>query len=289
MIVKIIISIIRKSNKTKRWVQMQVSCDLSSADKLVCKSKSQKHVKSHFCPGVKRYLCALPLEYVQTSTLLVVFSIPRVGWFLPTLHRLPASQWISAKQVWPAGNCKTNYSSLKCLGCTQFVQEAWERDSKKEKSDHPSRRERPQLAQRKACVLFSVWLVKSSLFGLCCLHLIPPLIKLSTAVPLLPSFLWANLNLSIRSLEQRCLSTDLQCFSAMAPLYPAFSFNRNKADIFVGKLCEVLLGRFDKSHIMLKFPQNHFCLSSLVLFIKSTLAVWTQEQKNNLKKSKPGS
>lgn len=168
-------------------------------------------------------------------------------------------------------------------------EEAWEWDSKKKKVIiHQGKRGHSYLKGKSVC-FFTVWLVKSSLFGLCCLHLIPPLIKLSTAIPLLPSFLWANLNLSTRSLEQLCLSTDLQCFSAMSPLYPEFSFNRNKADIFVGKLWEILLGRLDKSHITLKFPQNcHFSLSALVLFIKLTLVIWIKPRKNN-KKPKFGS
>ena len=108
--------------------------------------------------------------------------------------------------------------------------------------------------------------MKASLSGPWCLHLIPPLIKLRTAVPLLPSFLWANLNLSIRSLEQLCVSTDLQCFSATTPLYPDFSFNRKKADFFVGKVSEIFLGRLCQisyyaqisSKLPLFFFRSHF-------------------------------
>lgn len=73
------------------------------------------------------------------------------------------------------------------------------------------------------CV-FSFWLTKSSHFGPCCLYLIPSFIKLSSAVPLLQSSLCAHFVSSIPSLEQLCLSIDLQWFSGMSLFYLSFSF-----------------------------------------------------------------
>lgn len=142
---------------------------------------------------------------------------------------------------------KTDYSLFKCLGCAGG---GLRTGFKGEKSDHPSRRERLQLPQKEEC-FFTVWLVKSSLFGFSCLHLIPPPIKLSTNIPLLSSFLWANPNLSICSLEQLCLATAFQCFCYVS----AFYFTRNKVDIFCGEVVRIITGR----------PLTHPILDSIFL------------------------
>lgn len=137
-------------------------------------------------------ICAFWQYTVQTSTFSLFLLFQELADFFRLCIislRLSRSQ-PNRSHLQVNSNSKTNYSLFKS-SCTICSGGCLRTRLKKIKSDHPPSQERPH---RKECVfLLSDWW--SHLSAVC----IPPLIKLSSVVPLLPSFLWANLNLSIRS------------------------------------------------------------------------------------------